>query len=276
MPTPTELLEKKIRRREEALRAREAETAAREAELQDLKESLYKLQTTRSGIRDAIEEALSDSPTATIAPTDLLEMAVEGNSNTSNPFAPFANSNITAEEAVKLALVSMRGYLGPKGLVKMIIQTAVQVSQLDAEGVIKAALQAAGACDLTSSDVVQAALQASRNSNRIFASDLINPAVSVAMERGIEAPVIVREAFVSATRGQPSLVRTSVLSVLGCAMGMGMDYRDIKSIIKAFSKEIKLGEATEVRQSIAANVAGTFDATDHRDAPASSSVFDPP
>lgn len=275
MPTPTELL-KKIRRREEALRAREAETAAREAELQDLKESVYKLQTARSGIRDAIEDALSDSPTATIAPTDLLEMAVEGNSNTSNPFAPFANSNITAEEAVKLALVSMRGYLGSKGLVKMIIQNAVQVSQLDAEGVIQAALATVGVCDLTSSDVVQAALQASRNCNQIFASDLISPAVEVAMELGIEAPVIVKEAFVSAARGSPSLVRTSVLSVLGCAMGMGMNYRDIKSIIKAFSKEMKLGEATEVRQSIAAIVAGTFDDTDHRDAPAFSPVFDPP
>lgn len=266
MSTPTELLEKKIRRREEALRAREAETAAREAELQDLRESLHKLQTARNGIRDAIEDALSDSPTTTIAPTDLLEMAVEGNTNTSNPFAPFANSNITAEEAVKLALVSMRGYLGSRGLVKMIIQTAIQVSQLDAEGVIKAALETAGACDLTSSDVVGAALQASRNSNRIFAFDLIPPAVNVAMERGIEAPVIIKEAFVSAARGSPSLVRTSVLSVLGCAMGMGMNYRDIKSVIKAFSKETKLGEAIEVRQSIAANVAGTFDATNHRDA----------
>lgn len=258
MPTPTELLEKKIRRREEVLRAREADTAAREAELQDLKESLQKLQTARSGIRGAIEDALSDSPHSTIAPTDLLEMAVDGNNNTTNPFAPFANSNITAEEAVKLALISMREYLGSKGLIKMIIQTAVNVSELDAEGVIKAALTAVRTCDLTSTDVVQAALQASRHCNRIFASDLISPAVGVAMERGIEAPVIVKEAFVSAARGQPSLVRTSVLSVLGCAMGMGMNYRDIKSIIKAFSKEIKLGEVTEVRQSIAANVAGTF------------------
>lgn len=257
MPTPTELIEKKIRRREEALRAREAETAAREAELQDLKESLQKLQTARSGIRDAIEDALSDNPTSTIAPTDLLEMAVEGNNNSSNPFAPFANSNITAEEAVKLALISMKEYLGSKRLVKMIIQTAVQVSQLGPEGVIRAALETVRTCGLTSSDVVRAALQASRNSNRIFASDLITPAVGVAMERGIEAPVIVKEAFVSAARGQPSLVRTSVLSVLGCAMGMGMNYRDIKSIIKAFSKEIKLGEVTEVRQSIAANVTGT-------------------
>lgn len=275
MPTPTELLERKIRRREEALRAREAETAAREAELQDLRESLQKLQTARSGIRDAIEDALSDSPTTTIAPTDLLEMAVEGNNtNTTNPFAPFANSNITAEEAVKLALVSMREYLGPRGLVKMIIQTAVQVSQLDAEGVIQAALETAGAGDLTSSDVVQAALQASRNSNRIFPAELIRPAVEVAMERGIEAPVIVKEAFVSAARGSPSLVRTSVLSVLGCAIGMGMNYRDIKSIIKALSKEIKLGEVTEVRQSIAANVAGTFDATDHCDATGLSPLFD--
>lgn len=275
MSTPTELLEKKIRLREEALRAREAETAAREEELQDLRESLQKLQTARSGIRDAIEDALSDSPTSTIAPTDLLEMAIEGNTTSTNPFTPFANSNITAEEAVKLALISMREYLGPRGLVKMIIQTAVQVSQLDAEHVIQAALETAGAGDLTSSDVVQAALQASRNSNRIFPAELIRPAVEVAMERGIEAPVIVKEAFVSAARGRPSLVRTSILSMLGCAMGMGMNYRDIKGIIKAFSKEIKLGEATEVRQSIAANVAGMFDATDHRDTTAFSPIFDP-
>lgn len=254
MSTPTELLEKKIRRREDALRAREAETAAREAELQDLKESLQTLQSVRSGIRGAIEDALSDEPTTTIAPTDLLEMAVEGNTSSDS----FANGNITAEEAIKLALISMRKYLGRKGLVKMIIQTAVQASQLDAEGVIKAALETVRACDLNTSDVVRAALQASRNSNYIFAPDIISPAVGTAIERGVEPPVVVKEAFVSAVRGNPSMVRTSVLSVLGCAMGMGMDYRDIKSIIKAFSKEIKLSEATEVRQSIAANAAGTF------------------
>lgn len=255
MSTPTDLLEK-IRRREDALRAREAETAAREAELQDLKESLQKLQSARSGIRGAIENALSNEPTTTIAPTDLLEMAVEGNTNTNTN--PFANGNITAEEAVKLALISMRKDLGRKGLVKMIIETAVQASQLDAEGVIKAALETVRACDLTSSDVVRAALQASWNSNHIFVSDIIPPAVGTAIERGIEPPVVVKEAFVSAVRGNPSMVRTSVLSVLGCAMGMGMDYRDIKSIIKAFSKEIRLSEVTEVRQSIAANAAGTF------------------
>lgn len=254
MSTPTELLEKKIRRREDALRARHAETAAREAELQDLKESLQKLQSARSGIRGAIEDALSNEPTTTIAPTDLLEMAVEGNTNTN----PFANGNITAEEVVKLALISMKKYLGRKGLVKMIIQTAVQTSQLDAEGVIKAALETVRSCDLNTSDVVRAALQASRNSNHIFAADIIPPAVSTAIERGIEPPVVVKEAFVSAVRGNPSMVKTSVLSVLGCAMGIGMDYRDIKSIMKAFSKEIKLREATEVRQSIAANAAGTF------------------
>lgn len=254
MSTPTEVLEKKIRRREDVLRAREADTAAREAELQDLKESLQKLQSARSGIRGAIEDALSNEPTTTIAPTDLLEMAVEGSTDTN----PFANGNITAEEVVKLALISMRKDLGRKGLVKMIIQAAVQSSQLDAEGVIKAALETVRSCDLTSSDVIHAALQASRNSNHIFASDLIPPAVGTAIERGIEPPVVVKEAFVSAVRGDPSMVRTSVLSVLGCAMGMGMNYRDIKSIIKAFSKEIKLGEATEVRQSIAANAAGTF------------------
>lgn len=254
MSTPTELLEKKIRRREDVLRAREADTAAREAELQDLKESLQKLQSARSGIRGAIEDALSNEPTTTIAPTDLLEMAVEGSTDTN----PFANGNITAEEVVKLALISMRKDLGRRGLVKMIIQAAVQSSQLDAEGVIKAALETVRSCDLTSSDVIRAALQASRNSNHIFASDIIPPAVGTAIERGIEPPVVVKEAFVSAVRGDPSMVRTSVLSVLGCAMGMGMNYRDIKSIIKAFSKEIKLGEATEVRQSIAANAAGTF------------------
>ncbi|KAG6358388.1 hypothetical protein INS49_014272 [Diaporthe citri] len=250
MSTPTELLEKKIRRREAVLRAREAETAAREAELEDLKESLQKLQSARNGIRDAIEDALSNKPT-TIAPTDVLEMAVEGNTDTD----PFANGDITAEEAIKLALISMRKDLGRRGLVKMIIQAAVQASQLDAEGVIKAALETVRSCDLDTSDVVRAALQASRNVNHIFVSDIIPPAVGTAMERGIEAPVVVKEAFVSAVRGDPSMVRTSVLSVLGCAMGMGMNYRDIKSIIKAFSKEIKLGEATEVRQSIAANAA---------------------
>lgn len=256
MSTPTELLKKKIRRREDALRAREAETAAREAELEDLKESLLKLHSARSGIRGAIEDALSEEPTTTIAPTDLLEMAVEG-SNTKNN-NPFASGNITAEEAVRLALVSMRKDLGPKGLVKMIIQNAVQASQLDAEGVIKAALETVRACDLTSTDVVQAALEASWSSNHIFAADIIPPAVATAMERGIEVPVVVKEAFVSAVRRDPTMLRTSVLSVLGCAMGMGMGYRDIKSIIKAFSKEIKLGEVTEVRQSIAANAAGTF------------------
>lgn len=254
MPTPIQILTKKISRREDALRAHEAETAAREAELEDLKESLQKLQSARSGIRAAIEDAMSDAPANTITPADVLEMAVERSTDT-NLFA--ANGNITAEEAVKLALISMRNDLGSKGLVKMIIQTAVKISQLDAEGVIKSALETVRTSDLTTNDVVRAALQASGTSNHIFASDIITPAVETAMERGIEAPVIVKEAFVSAARGHPSLVRTSVLSVLGCALGMGMNYRDIKSIIKAFSKEIKLGEVTEVRQSIAANVAGT-------------------
>lgn len=254
MPTPTDILKDKIRRREDALRAREAETAAREAELQDLRESLQRLQTARSGIRGAIEDALSETPNPTIAPTDVLEMAVDGDTNTN----AFTNGNITAEEAVNLALLSMRNDLGSKGLVKMIIQTAVKVSRLGPEGVIKAALETVRTSELESSDVIRAALQASRNSNRIFAPDIIRPAVHTAMERGIEAPVIVKEAFASAARGDPSHVRTSVLSVLGCAMAMGMHYRDIKSITKAFSKEIKLGEVTEVRQSIAANAAGTF------------------
>lgn len=253
MPTPSDILEDKIRRREDALRAREAETAAREAELQDLRDSLQRLQTARSGIRGAIEDALSETPNPTIAPNDVLEMAVYGDTNTN----AFANGNITAEEAVNLALLSMRNDLGSKGLVKMIIQTAVKVSRLGPEGVIKAALETVRTSELESSDVIRAALQAS-NSKHIFAPDIIRPAVHTAMELGIEAPVIVKEAFVSAVRGDPSHVRTSVLSVLGCAMGMGMHYRDIKSIIKAFSKEIKLGEATEVRQSIAANAAGTF------------------
>lgn len=256
MPPPIDILENKIRRREDALREHEAETAAREAELQDLRDSLQRLQTARSGIRGAIEDALSEAPNPTIAPTDVLEMAIDGDTNNS----PFANGSITAEEAVNLALISMRNDLGSKGLVKMIIQTAVKVSRIGPEGVIKAALETVRSSELESSDVIRAALQASRNSNHIFAPDIIRPAVQTAMQRGIEAPVIVKEAFVSSARGDPSLVRTSVLSVLGCAMGMGMHYRDIKSIIEAFSKEIKLGEATEVRRSIDANTAGMFHA----------------
>jgi hypothetical protein len=239
MPTPTELLKKKINLREAALRAREAETAAREAELQELKEELQKLQSTRSGIRAAIEDALSDSPTTDIEPTDLLEMAVEGEGNADDD-EPFANGNLTAEEALRLALASIKKELGSKRLVKFIIQAAVDSSRLDAEGVIKAALETVRGSELRVQDVVLASLQAARNTRNISASEIMRPAVGVSMELGAEIPVIIKEVFVAMGR-EPSMLRSSLLSILGCAVGMGMTYRDIKEIMKAFSKEIKHG-----------------------------------
>lgn len=255
MPTPTELLEKKIRHREDILRARDAETAAREAELEDLKESLQKLQSARSGIRAAIDDALYDRSTTKVAPTDLIEMAVEGSMKAN----PFSNGNITADEAVALAVVSLRDDLGPKDLVKTIMQTAVEVSQLDAEDVIKIALDWVNAYTLTSADVIRVALQASRNANHIFAADIIAPAVDTAIERGIAAPVVVKQAFVSAMRRDTSLVKTSVLSVLGCALGMGMNYRDIEEILEAFLREIELGDEVDGREGIADSPYGTSD-----------------
>lgn len=256
MPSPTELLEKKIRHREDILRARDAETAAREAELKDLKESLRKLQSARRGIRAAIEDGLSGNLVNPIAPTDLLEMAVEGHPN----YDPFANGKITADEALCLALISMKDDLGRRSLVKMIIQMAVSVSHLDAEGVIKTALEAVRACDLTSADVIRVALQASRNADHIFAADIIAPAVATAIEIGIAPPDIVRQAFVSAVRRDPSLARTSVLSVLGCALGMGMGYGDIKEILEAFLREMELAEEVDEREGTADSPSGTFDA----------------
>lgn len=260
MPTPIELLEKKIRHREDILRARDAETAAREAELEDLKESLQKLQDARCGIRAAIEDAIEGDPDDIIAPNDLLEMAVKGSTNI-KPFAdPFADGNITAEEVVNVALISMKTELGHRELVKTIIQTAVEVSQLDAEGVIKAALETVRACDLTSADIIRVALQAARNANHISAADIIAPAVGTAIEMGITAPVVVKQAFVSAMRREPSQARTSVLSVLGCALGMGMNYRDIEEILEAFLREMELGEEVEGHEDIADSPSGTSDA----------------
>lgn len=260
MPTPTELIKKKIRHREDILRARDAETAAREAELEDLKESLQKLQSARSGIRAAIKDAIEGDPEEIIAPNDLLEMAVEGNTNL-EPFGdPFANGNISAEEVVNVALISMRHDLGRRDLVKTIIQTAVEVSQLDAEGVIKAALETVRACDLTSADIIRVALQAARNANHISAADIIAPAVGTAIEMGLAAPVVAKQAFVSAVRRDPSQARTSVLSVLGCALGMGMGYSDIREILEAFLREMELCEEVEGREGSADRPSGTSNA----------------
>ena len=246
MSTPTRLLQKKIRSKEDALRAREVETLAREAELEDLKESLQKLESARSSIRGAIEDALSDDPTTTIAPTDLIEMAVEGggrgSSNNNKTANAFPDENMTAEEAVNLALISMKQDLGSGQFVKYILSTAAEVSGLDGEAVIKAALDTTRSSNLRTSDVVSAALRAARDSPLVFAPHIIGPAVEIAMRRGIEPPVIVKEAFVNATRGDPSLMRSSILSLLGCSVGMGMEYRDIKGLVKAFSEEIEHGQ----------------------------------
>lgn len=236
MPTPTELLEKKIHRREAALRACEAEAAAREAELQELKESLEKLQIIRSGIRGAIADALSDNPIKTIEPTELIEMAVESNTNND----PFENGNMTAMEAVVLALTSLRNELGSKQLVKTIIRSAVHTSRLDAEGVIKAALELRGS-ELSVHDVVMASMRAARNSRNITAAEIIRPAVEISMELGIQTQLIIKEMFVAGVRCDPATVKSSLLSVLGCAMGLGMTYRDVKDLMKDFSKEVKYG-----------------------------------
>lgn len=230
MPTSTDL-EKKINLREAALRARAAETAAREAELQELKESLQKLQSARSDIRTAIEDAISDSPTINIEPTDWLEVAVED----------FDSGPLTADEALRLALVSMRRQISSKDLVKWIIQSAVETSCLDAEGVIKAALETVRGTDLSVRDIVFVAMQAARNTPNISASEIVRPAVKISLELGNEIPVIIKDSFVAALRHNPSMLRSCLLSVLGCALGMGMTYRDIKDLMKAFSKEVKHG-----------------------------------
>lgn len=237
MPTPTELLETKIQRREAALRACEAEATARDVELQELKESLQKLQTTRNGIRGAIYDALSDSPIKTIEPTDLIEMAVEGNTNNE----PFKSGNLTAMEAVVLALTSLRNEHGPKHLVKTIIRSAVHTSRLNAEDVIKSALETVRGSELSIRDVMMASMRAARNSRNIHASEIIRPAVEISMELGIETQLIIKEMFVAGVRRDPATVKSSLLSVLGCAMGLGMTYRDVKDLMKAFSKEVKHG-----------------------------------
>lgn len=259
MPTPTELLEKKIHRHEAALRAFEAETAIREAELQELKQSLQKLQVARNGIRGAIDDALSDSPIKSIEPTELIEMAVEGNMNNN----PFKNGNMTAMEAVVLALTSLRSELGSKGLVKSIVRTAVHTSLLDAEDVIKSALETFRG-ELRVQDVVMVSMRAARNSRNITAAEIIRPAVEISMDLGIETPLIIKEMFVAGVRRDPVTVKSSLLSVLGCAMGLGMTYRDVKDLMKDFSKEVKhgahVGEPAD-GTSNAANIFHTYAAS---------------
>lgn len=252
MPTPIELLEKKIRSREDVLRARRVEGLAREEEVEELKESLQKLQSTRKGIHKAIGDVLSEDPAADpIAPTDLIEMAVEGcgkgssdNSATATSTTEntFPEENMTAEEAVNLALLSMKQDLGTVDFVEYIISTAVELSGLDGEDVVKAALDTTRSSRLKAEDVILAALRSSRDSRFVHAPQIMGAAVQIALRRDIEAPVIVKEAFVKAVRGDHSLIKSSILSLLGCAVGMGMGYRDVKGLVKAFSKEIKHGQ----------------------------------
>ncbi|KAK2609481.1 hypothetical protein N8I77_002978 [Diaporthe amygdali] len=246
MSTPIEKLEKTIHRREAALRTREAETASREAELEQLKQSLEILECARDDIRGAIEDALSPEPTTTIAPTDVLDIALEGSNNANGPFA---SGNITVEEAINLALTSIKSDLGPEGLVKMIIKTAVDVSQLGAEAVIKVALQTVRTSDLETSDILRTALQTARGSKYMFASDIITPAVVTAIKLGIEPTVIVKEAFITAMRAEPTRLRTGVLTTLGCAVGMGMSSNGIKGIMDGFAKEVENREMQSASRS---------------------------
>ncbi|KAL2278737.1 hypothetical protein FJTKL_14192 [Diaporthe vaccinii] len=250
---PTNELLHRIRYLEDVLHARAADTAMVEAELLDLKQSLAGLERTRSGIRGAIEDALSgktpDSNTAVAspAPAGLIDLGVEGSTNadTNNAFAGNGNGNsgnLPAEEVLALALASMRDDLGPKGLVKFIIQAAVHTSGMDAEEVIQTALETVRGSELTVDDVVIASLQAARNSRNVSASEILRPAVGIAMRLGSEVPVIMKEVFVAlSVRLGPSMLRSSLLSMLGCALGMGMTYREIEDLMNDFSAEVKYG-----------------------------------
>lgn len=255
MSTPIGKLEKTIHRREAALRTREAETASREAELEQLKQSLEILECARDDIRGAIEDALSPEPTTTIAPTDVLDIALEGSNNANGPFA---SGNITVEEAIKLALTSIKSDLGSEGLVKMMIKTAVDVSQLGAEAVIKVALETVRTSDLETSDIVRTALQTARGSKYMFASDIITPAVITAIKLGIEPTVIIKEAFITAMRAEPTRLRTGVLTTLGCAVGMGMSSNGIKGIMDGFAKEV---ENREMHSASRAGMSNVFPAS---------------
>ncbi|KAG8158202.1 hypothetical protein KVR01_011963 [Diaporthe batatas] len=273
-----EELLKKIHNREAVLLARAAETEAREAELQDLKDSLTRLERARDGIRDAIQGALSGnvpSPgpgpnpnTGGVAPADLIELAVKGSSSSSsgssisgssggssgssdsNPSNPFLGEgggvNLSAHEAVGLALIAMRDELGPKELVKFVIQTAIQSSGLDSQEVIQAALETAAGDELTVDDVVHACLGAARDAGptSMSARAIVGPAVRTASLLGCEVPVIFKEMFYAAASilpHDPAMTRSSVLSVLGCAMGMGMTRQDLMDVMEVFSREVKHG-----------------------------------
>ncbi|KAL1869640.1 hypothetical protein Daus18300_005495 [Diaporthe australafricana] len=242
--------------RERMARAREAKSAAHavatevlEDELEAMEESLAKLQHTSDDIRGLIEEVFSQNPstktedyltpepTDEIGAIDVLKMAVEGNDNSNHAADPFANGNITAEEAVKLALISMKQTLGPEGLVKMMIKAAVGTSQLSAEEVIKTTLKTARVSNIFVSDVVQAALAAALGSRHMSVKDIITPAVDTAVDSRFEPILIAKEAFVTAMRCDPARLETAVLTVLGCAVGMGLDSKAIKSILGIFAKE---------------------------------------
>lgn len=263
------MLELKISCREAALEACESETEARtietearehmartseakaaadaiatealKAELQVMKESLAKLQHISDNIRGAIEHVLLSEPTTDIEPMDLLKIAVEGNNDSTAD--PFANGNITAEDTVKLALISMKNTLGTKGLMKMMLKTCVNVSNLGAEGVIKVALETARVSDMLASDVVQVALETAMGSRHMSVKDIITPSVNAAIHLRMEPTLIAKEAFVTAMQRDPERLKTAVLTVLACAMGMGLDSKAIKTILRCFAMETAHGEA---------------------------------
>ncbi|POS70458.1 hypothetical protein DHEL01_v211151 [Diaporthe helianthi] len=258
--SPTQELSRRIHDREAALRSRAAETAVWVAELQDMHESLRRLERNRSDIRGAIEDALSGNnnsnsnnsnqdPNTSVAPADLIELAVEG----SNPFEGNANGNLATEEAVRLALASMRDDMGPKGLVKFIIQAAVETSGLKPEDVIKAALDTVGGSELTVEGIVVASLEAARSAGPLSAREILRHAAGVASRLDIQVPVMIKEMFTAcaaALMPDRSMIRSSVLSVLGYAMGMGMTYEGLMDVMETFSEEVRYG----ARASRAADV----------------------
>jgi hypothetical protein len=205
MPTPIELLRRKLEVREAVQRAREAETAERESELGDLRTSLQVLTDSSGGFKTAFQDAISDSPRLSLQAAEVLESAAESLSR------PSSSSHLSADDVLRLALATLRRQLGPKELVRNIIELAVERSGLSSGEVMRAALDS----DLGVQDVIACALGAARQSANISAAQIIRPTVDVSFGLGFELPVIFKEFFVATVQRDPTLLRSCLLSVLG-------------------------------------------------------------
>lgn len=223
---------------EAILPVRARDTARLEAELRDLRLSVG--ERTQKDICDAIEDALSGSSPDQDMSDD--NDPFEGSNASDDPFQGASHAALTDGNAVALALRSIRNYLGPEELTKFIIQAAVRASLLDADEVVTTALEAVRGCEMTVQDVVMASLKAATDARSISAHEILRPAVAIASSLGSEVPVIIKEVFIAASSQlDPSMLRSSLLSVLGCARGMGMTSEGIKDLMRTFSMEVKYG-----------------------------------